>query len=114
MGHPQVVRASNNTSTMWILMLSPLLYSLFTVDCVAKHDFNTIVKFADDTAVVGLITNNNETAFREEVRDLAVWCHDNNISLNTRKTKEMCICIYYGSPLPAAKAAAIFPGVQQN
>uniref|UniRef100_A0A8C7CK72 Cilia- and flagella-associated protein 52 n=1 Tax=Oncorhynchus kisutch TaxID=8019 RepID=A0A8C7CK72_ONCKI len=30
-------------------VLSPLLYSLFTHDCVAKHDSNTSVKFADDT-----------------------------------------------------------------
>jgi hypothetical protein len=71
-------------------MLSPLLYSLFTHDCVAKHDSNTI-KFADDTTVVGLITNNNETAYREEVRELAVWCQDNNLSLNMSKTKELIV-----------------------
>ena len=57
-------------------------YSLFTHNCVAKHDSNTIIKFADDTTVVGLITDNDETAYREEVRDLAVWCQDNNLSLN--------------------------------
>ena len=34
---------------------------------------NTIITFADDTTVVSLITNNKETAYREEVRDLAVW-----------------------------------------
>jgi siderophore synthetase component len=45
-------------------LLSPLLYSLFTHDCMARHDSNTIIKFADDTTVVGLITNNNETAYR--------------------------------------------------
>jgi hypothetical protein len=28
---------------------------------------NTIIKFADDTTVVGLITDNDETAYREEV-----------------------------------------------
>ena len=70
-------------------MLSPLLYSLFTHDCMATHDSNTIIKFADDTTVVGLITNNNETAYREEVRDVAVWCQDNNLSLNVIKTNEM-------------------------
>jgi cysteine sulfinate desulfinase/cysteine desulfurase-like protein len=45
----------------------------------------------DDTTVVGLITDNNETAYREEVRDLAVWCQDNNISLHVIKTKEMIV-----------------------
>jgi uncharacterized protein YneR len=69
---------------------SPLLYSLFTHDCKAWHDFNTIIKFADDI-VVGLITDNNETSYREEVRDLTVWCKDNNLSLNVIKTTEMIV-----------------------
>ena len=50
-------------------MLSPLLYSLFTHDCMARHDSNNIIKFADDTTVVSQITDNDETAYREEVRD---------------------------------------------
>ena len=77
-----MVRVGNNTSAMLMLntgapqgcVLSPLLHSLFTQDCEAKHDFKTIIKFADDSTVVGLITDNDETAYREEVRDLAVWC----------------------------------------
>jgi hypothetical protein len=96
-GHPQVVRVGNNTSATLIFntgapqrcILSPLLYSLFTHDCVAKHDSNTIIKFSDDTSVVGLITVKDDTANREEVRDLSVWCQDNNLSFNVIKTKEM-------------------------
>ena len=42
---------------------------------MARHDYNTRIKFADDTTV------------REEVRDLAMWCQDNNLSLNVTKTK---------------------------
>ena len=90
-----MVRVGNNTSATLILntgapqgcVLSPLLYSLFSHDCTARHNSNTIIKFADDTTVVGLITDNNETDYREEVRDLAVWCQDNNLSLNIIKTK---------------------------
>jgi hypothetical protein len=41
--------------------------------------------------VVGLITDNDETAYREEVRKLAVWCRDNNLSLNVNNTKELII-----------------------
>ena len=37
-------------------VLSPLLYSLYTHDCSPAHPENNIVKFADDTTVVGLIT----------------------------------------------------------
>jgi hypothetical protein len=40
----------------------PLLYSLFTHDCVSMHASNSTIKFADDTTMVGLITNNDETA----------------------------------------------------
>ena len=72
-------------------MLSPLLYSLFTHDCMARHDSNTIIKFADDTTVVGLITDYDKTAYREEVRDPAGWCQNNNLSLNVTKTKEMIV-----------------------
>ena len=60
-GHTQVVRVGNNTSATLILntgaplwcVLSPLLYSLFTHDGMATHDSNCIIKFADDTTVIG-------------------------------------------------------------
>ena len=80
-----------NTGAPQGCVLSPLLYSLLTHDCVNKHDSNTIIKFADDTTVVGLITDNDETAYREVVRELAVWCQDNNLSLNVSKTKELIV-----------------------
>ena len=57
---------------------------------MVRHDSNTIIKFADDTTVVGLITDNDETAYGEDGRDLAMWCED-NLSLNVIKTKEMIV-----------------------
>ena len=64
---------------------------MFTHDCMAKHDSNTIIKFADDTTVVVLITDNDETAYTEEGRELSVWCQDINLSLNVSKTKELIV-----------------------
>jgi hypothetical protein len=58
---------------------------------MARHNFNNIIKFVDYTTVGGLITNNDETVYREEVRDLAGWCQNNNLSLNVTKTKEMIV-----------------------
>jgi hypothetical protein len=52
------------------------------------HSSNSIIKFAGDTAIVGLITNNDEKAYREEVRALGVWCQENNLSLNINKTDD--------------------------
>ncbi len=72
-------------------VLSPLLYSLYTHDCTAAHSSNVIVKFADDTTVIGLITDNDETAYREEVSTLTKWCQENHLSLNIDKTKELVV-----------------------
>ncbi len=70
-------------------MLSPLLFTLLTHDCTAKFSSNHIIKFANDTSVVGLISNNDEMHYREEVAQLAEWCDANNLSLNVEKTKEV-------------------------
>ena len=67
------------------------LYTLFTHDCMARHNSHPIIKIADDTAMVGLISDNDETASWEEGRDLAMWCQGNNLSLNVVKTKEMIV-----------------------
>ncbi len=50
--------------------LSPLLYSLYTHDCVSSHSSTSIIKFADDTVVLGLINNDDEAAYLEEVERL--------------------------------------------
>ncbi|KAK1786835.1 hypothetical protein P4O66_017219, partial [Electrophorus voltai] len=47
--------------------------------------------FADDTTMVGLINKDNESAYREEVRELVSWCKVNNLYLNVDKTKEMAV-----------------------
>ncbi len=72
-------------------VLSPLLYSLYTHDCVSSHSSTSIVKFADDTVVLGLINNNDEAAYLDEVERLTSWCQDNCLSLNVSKTKELIV-----------------------
>lgn len=71
--------------------MSPLLYALYTHDCFPNHPTNHIIKYADDTTVVGCIHDRDETAYRAEVRDLSRWCSDNNLSLNILKTKELIL-----------------------
>ena len=48
--------------------MSPLLYKLYTHDCIPAHNSNIFIKFEDDTTVVGLIHNNNEYAYRDEIQ----------------------------------------------
>ncbi|KAI4885188.1 hypothetical protein NFI96_009362, partial [Prochilodus magdalenae] len=64
---------------------------MMTHDCAAMHSSNHIIKFADDTTVVGLMSKNDESAYREEVQRLTDWCRTNNLSLNVDKTKEMVV-----------------------
>ncbi|KAM9825145.1 uncharacterized protein ACBT44_005944 [Syngnathus typhle] len=54
-----------------------------------KPSDNRIVKFADDTTLVGLIAKGDETQYRLEVDLLTTWCRDNNLLLNVDKTKEI-------------------------
>uniref|UniRef100_A0A4W6DNS9 Reverse transcriptase domain-containing protein n=1 Tax=Lates calcarifer TaxID=8187 RepID=A0A4W6DNS9_LATCA len=96
---PQSVRVGQNTSSVITLstgspqgcVLSPLLFTLMTHDCFPRHATNRIVKFADDTTVVGLIRDDNDLAYREEVEQLVDWCKDNSLILNVDKTKELIV-----------------------
>ncbi|KAK3522299.1 hypothetical protein QTP86_001899 [Hemibagrus guttatus] len=45
---------------------------------------NHIIKFANDMTMVGLISKNNDSAYREEVQQLTAWCKANNLSLNVQ------------------------------
>ncbi len=98
-GRPQVVKVgqfTSNSSTLNVVapqgcVLSPLLYSLYTHDCVTSHSSTSIVKFTDDTVVMGLISNNDKTAYLDEVERLTSWCQDNCLSLNVSKTKELIV-----------------------
>ncbi|KAK3506751.1 hypothetical protein QTP70_023747 [Hemibagrus guttatus] len=60
-------------------------------DFYAIHSSNHIIKFAVDTALVGLISKNDGSVYREEVQQLTAWCKANNLSMNINKTKEMDI-----------------------
>ncbi|KAK1784591.1 hypothetical protein P4O66_003261 [Electrophorus voltai] len=95
---PQSVRVGNCASSTLTLstgarqgcVLSPLLYSLYTYDCTATSSSTIIVKFADDTVVMGLISDNDERAYLEEIK-LENWCQENNLLLNVRTTKELIV-----------------------
>ena len=50
-----------------------------------------VVKLADDTTLLGFISDNNETHYREEIQHLTGRYSDNNLVLNTSKTKEVIV-----------------------
>ncbi|KAL0157679.1 hypothetical protein M9458_045755, partial [Cirrhinus mrigala] len=72
-------------------VLSPLLFSVYINDCTSKDPSVKLLKFADDTTVIGLIRDGDESAYRQEVEQLSLWCSHNNLELNTLKTVEMTV-----------------------
>ncbi len=72
-------------------VLSTLLFSLYMNDCTSKDPSVKLLKFADDTTLIGLIQDGDESAYRQKVKELAVWCSLNNLELNTLKTVEMIV-----------------------
>ncbi|KAI4888927.1 hypothetical protein NFI96_005928 [Prochilodus magdalenae] len=95
----QQVRLGKHTSDLRTLstgvpqgcVLSPLLFSLYTNDCVSKDPAVKILKFADDSTLVDLIANADESAYRKEIEKLVSWCSNNHLLLNTEKTVEMVV-----------------------
>ncbi|KAK3533009.1 hypothetical protein QTP70_006242 [Hemibagrus guttatus] len=79
-------------------VLSPLLFSLYTNDCTSTDPSVKLLKFADDTTVIGLIQDGDESAYRQEIEQLAAWCSINNLELNTLKTVEMIVDFRRNTP----------------
>ena len=72
-------------------VLSSFLYLLYTNDCISTNPTIRVIKYADDTTVLGLIKGNDESAYRQTVTDLAEWCSEHNLELNPLKTVEMVV-----------------------
>jgi hypothetical protein len=93
----QFVRTRNQTSSLIDVntgapqgcVLSPILFVLYTNDLRRNDSTCKIIKYADDTVVLGLVSENNEDEYRGCIRDVAEWCNNNFLDLNVNKTKEV-------------------------
>ncbi len=65
-----------------------ILRAVFSPHC---SSLCTFLKFGDDITLIGLIQDGDESAYRQEVKELAVWCSPNNLELNTLKTVKMIL-----------------------
>ena len=71
-------------------VLSPFLFTMYTNSCRSVYSNNHYFKYADDTAVVGLLSD-NETDYRSDIDHFVSWCVANCLELNVVKTKELVI-----------------------
>ena len=72
-------------------VLSPVLFTLYTNDCRSNESNCEIIKYADDTAIIGHLTKQQSslTSYTRCVDMFASWCCDNFLQLNITKTKEL-------------------------
>ena len=65
------------------------------------YDRNIIIKFADDTTVIGQISDDDESAYRDDAKHLVRWCASNDLFLNASKTKEIVVDFRKSKSVPS-------------
>ena len=91
----QVVRIGGNWSSPLTLSpgtpqgcdLSPMLYSLCIYECASCHESTQILKYDDDTTVLGIVTNSGVLDYRDQVNKRMSWCSEHNLEFKVNKTK---------------------------
>ena len=63
---------------------------MYTNSCRSAYSNNHYFKYADDTALVGL-PSDNETYYRSDINHFVSWYVANCLKLNVVKTKELII-----------------------
>ncbi len=72
-------------------VFSPHCFSPCTPTTAHLDPSVKLLKFADDTTLIGLIQHSDESAYRQEVKELSVWCSLNNLELNMLKPVEIIL-----------------------
>ena len=81
-----------NTGAPQGCAMSPVLFSLYIDDFRSVFSNCKIVKYADDTVIIGKILNEDECdEYVAQVHQFVDWCRSDFLELNIKKTKEMII-----------------------
>uniref|UniRef100_A0A8C6M681 Reverse transcriptase domain-containing protein n=1 Tax=Nothobranchius furzeri TaxID=105023 RepID=A0A8C6M681_NOTFU len=96
---PQYVRSQGCVSDTLVCstgapqgtVLAPFLFTLYTADFSISSPRCHLQKFSDDSAIVGLITGEDDSEYRRGTLDFVDWCQQNHLLINAGKTKELVV-----------------------
>ena len=60
-------------------MLFPFLFPLCIVVCKSQHTNTPIVNRSDDTGLTGLITDDGDSHYRQQIRSSVDWCDEDHL-----------------------------------
>ena len=67
---------------------------------VSIDELCPLVKFADDTELVGKISNDEDAPYHKQTENFVNWCDKNYLYLNASKTKEIYINFWKNQRCP--------------
>lgn len=81
-----------NTGAPQGCVLSPILFSIYTNEIMCKSSVLSLIKFADDMALVATLKDENSLSeYFSFIEQLKSWFDSSFLELNVQKTKEICL-----------------------